>query len=103
MSAHELEGRAQGLVGGAEAAHDLHERDLGDGLQEMQADDAVGAPGPRRDLGDGQGRRVRGEDVLGGADPVQLLEDRDLQGQVLGDALHDQAARPRGRPWHPPS
>ena len=61
--------------------HDGHRR------EEVQAQDAVGAPGGGRQAGDRDRRGVRGEDRLGADDRVEVLERLRLDRRVLDDRL----------------
>jgi hypothetical protein len=84
-------GRAlDSLVGGVEAddhldeLHDRHRR------EEVQPEDAIGAPGGRREAGDRDGRGVRREDRLGAYGLVEVLERLRLDRGVLDDRLDDE-------------
>jgi hypothetical protein len=94
--AHELEGVAKGLVGRAQAAHDLDQRHHRHRRQEMQSEDAVGPLRAGRDLAHGERGGVGGQDVFRRADEVELLEDRGLQLQVVGHRLHHELGRLQG-------
>ena len=59
----------------------------------MEADDAIGAPGGRGDLGHRQRRGVRREDRARGEDLVERREELALRLELLDDRLdHDVAA-----------
>ena len=67
---------------------------LGTGLKKCMPTHAAGPPGGRRDLGDGEARRVRGQHDLAAAVPVELRE-RAQQGDLLGHGLdHEARASP---------
>src|SRR5690606_6114227 len=86
----ERERGAERLVAGRDGAHDLDQLHDGHGIEEVEADDAVGAlrrGGHRRD---GERAGVAGEDGLGRADAVQLAKHRVLGLEVLGDGLDDE-------------
>jgi hypothetical protein len=59
----------------------------GDGREEVQSQDAIGAPGGGREPGDRDRRGVRREDRLGGDRRVQVLERLRLDRRVLDDRL----------------
>ena len=63
------------LLRGLEAPDDLHELHDRHRAEEMQPRDLVRPFRRRRQLRDGDGRRVAGEDDLGGAEPLKLSEE----------------------------
>ncbi len=84
---HGVEGVARGVEGG----DDLHERQDGDGVEEVQAHDPVGAAGGHAQAHDRDGRGVRGEDRFRVRhDLVEAGEDLDLGFGVLGHGLDDE-------------
>jgi hypothetical protein len=70
--------------------HDLDQpHDLG-GVEEVHADDVLRARGRRGEVDDRQRRGGRREDRPGLADLVEVLEQRGLDLEVLGDRLDDE-------------
>ena len=76
------------LVGGIDAADDFHQLHAGDRVEEVHADQGVLQTVSH--VGDGQRRCVGGEDSLGLAQLVQLLQQGLLGSHLLLDALDDQ-------------
>src|SRR5215475_14863358 len=63
--------RGEGLVGGLEPAYELAELHQRYGREEVRADHSLRAVGDRSDVGDGDGRGVRGEDSILTGDAVE--------------------------------
>ena len=88
----ELEARLEGLVGGRDAADDLEQRHHLRGVEEVQAEEALGALGGRRLVDHRQRRGVGREERLRLDDRVELLPHLELQLEVLGDRLDHEVA-----------
>ncbi len=84
-------------VVGHDGADDLDELEHRCRVEEVHAHDLGRAARRDRDVGDRQGRGVRGEDRVGSADAVELREDRPLEVQPLRDRLDDEVGGRRGR------
>ena len=69
----------------------------GAGLKKCTPTTCSGPVGGDRDLGDRQGRGVRGEHGVGPADPVELREDPPLEVHALRHGLDDQVGSRRAR------
>ena len=78
----------EGLLGGVGAADDLHQLHAGHGIEEVHTDD--GMLQTVAHLGDRQRRGVGGEDGLGLAQAVQLIQQLLLGSHVFLDALDDE-------------
>ena len=97
-------GRERRVVG-RRRPHDLDERQHGDRVEEVQADDALGVREARRHRGDRERRRVRHEQALGRDDLLERAEHLLLDGELLEHRLEDEVAarvgvgarRPRSR------
>ena len=81
-----------GAVGRELGSHDLHERHQRSRIEEVHAHDAFWRRRRRRDLRDGERRRVRREDRVGANDSLELSEELELRAEVLDDRLDDQIA-----------
>ena len=95
LLADALRERVGGVVGGGVGelrAHDLHERQHRGGIEEVHPDDARWMRGRGGDLGDGESRRVRGQDRLLGDDSVERGEQLLLRLDLLDDRLDDEVA-----------
>jgi hypothetical protein len=82
--------RRHGLGGGAQRGRDLDQLHGVHRIEEVEADEALGPLRGRGEVGDGQRRRVGGENRLGLQELVELLEVRTLDGQLLDDRLDQQ-------------
>jgi hypothetical protein len=85
--ARELHHGGGGRVARGEAADHLDELHDRDRVHEVHADHLLGAPGARRDLGDGDRARVRREDRPVAGEAVEVGEDLELEVAVLGRGL----------------
>jgi hypothetical protein len=76
---------------------DLDERHQRSGIEEVQADDALGRGRRGSDLRHGERGRVRREDGVGAARPLEVPEQLALCTELLDDRLdHEVAVRERG-------
>ena len=89
---HELICRGRHGRVGALVADDLHQRHAHDGLEEVNADDALGPRGSRGQLGDGQRGGVGGKDGGRLHGLLALLQDGLLQVHTLHGGLDDEVA-----------
>ncbi len=80
---HRIEGGLRGL----EAADDLDELHDRDWIEEVHADDLLGALGLSGEFGDGDGAGVGGEDDLGFQGVVEIPEEGGLYLEALGGGL----------------
>ena len=97
--AHRLAQAERGGHGGVRciaAARDLHQGHDGHGVEEVHADEAVGALRHRRHAGDRDRGRVAGQDGLRPADAVEPLEEVPLGLEALGDRLDHEVGPPGG-------
>ena len=78
----------EGLLGGVGTPDDFHQLHAWHGVEEMHADN--GMVQTQTHLGNGQRRGVGGEDGLGLAQAVQLIQQLFLGGHVFLDALDDE-------------
>ena len=83
-------GRGHGLVGGGQRPDHLDQRHHRGRVEEVDAADLVGPAGLHGQLDDRQGGGVGGQDGAVGGDPVELVEQLLLDGQVLDHRLDDQ-------------
>ena len=88
----EGEGLLEDSRGGEGRAHHLHQLHEGDGVEEVQADEARRPLRRGRHLGDRERRRVRGEDGLRRAGRVEGLVDLALGVEALHHGLDDDVA-----------
>ena len=90
-------GGVESLVRGSLGTDDLHERHQRRRVEEMHPDHALGSRGRPRNLGDREGRGVRGQNRVGTADLLQLAEQLPLGVELLDDGLdHDVAVSETG-------
>ena len=80
------------FVGGLTRAHDLHQRKDRRGIEEVHAEDALRVLRRFRDLGHGEGRRVRGQDRIRPSQAVQLAEHLALEVELLQHGLDHEVA-----------
>ncbi len=80
------------LPAGRHGPHDLDQRHERHGIEEVEADEAVGPAGGRRHLADGEAGGVGGEDRRRRAAGVELAPELGLEPEVLGDRLDDEVA-----------
>ena len=88
----EREAEVVGGLAGAVGANDLEQRHHLRRVEEVEAEEAVGAPGDRRLVGDRERRGVGGEEGVGLDDLVDLAPHLELPIEVLGDRLDHQVA-----------
>src|SRR4051794_18956967 len=81
-------GGGVGLVGGGQAADDLHQLHQRHRVHEVHADEAVGPLGAGRERGDADGRGVGGEDHAWPACMIEVAEDLLLDRGALRRCLH---------------
>ncbi len=85
-----VDGLGDGLVGGLFAHHDLQQRHLVDGREEVHADEVGRARDPFRQTRDRQGRRVRGQQRSFGHVGLDFGVDLVLEGRVLEHCFDQQ-------------
>ena len=83
-----------GLVRGGQGPDHLDQGHDRGRVEEVDAADLVGPAGLHGHLDDREGRGVGGQDGVVAGDPVELVEQLLLDGQVLDHRLDDQVARP---------
>ena len=80
-------GELEGLVGGLEPPNQLQQLHDGGRVEEVCPDDLVGSPGRRCKFGDGERRRVRGQDHVRPGQLLQPREDLEFRDEILGGRL----------------
>src|SRR5271165_3488665 len=85
-------GGGEDLGRGGDGADDFDQLHHRDGIEEVQADEALGALGRRHELGHADGGSVGGEDGVFLDDGVELRVGFALFGHVLDDGLDDDVA-----------
>src|SRR5450830_259205 len=78
------------VVGGLDRPDHLHELHDGNRVEEVQPGKAIGPLRPGRYFRDRERRRVRAEDRLRPADPVERAIDLALRLEILDDGLDDE-------------
>ena len=90
----ELDRGVERLLRGGHRPDHLHQRHQGHGVEEMEADKAVGPRGGGGHLADDEARGVGGEDRRRWAERVQLAPEGVLDLEVLGDGFDHEVAGP---------
>lgn len=86
-----LERAPRAVVVRREPADDLHERQKGGGIEEVEPDQTAGAAQLTGDGRDGEGGGVRGEQTVVGDDVLQGREQFLLDGELFQNGLDDQS------------